>query len=143
MGTGAITEYIDLAQLTLYAFWLFFFGLVGYLHRENKREGYPLLDSHNENYRGGDLFGMPQEKTYILPHGQGTRTVPKAEPEGYELKAEQPVPAPGFPPTDGAPTPAAARRLSAALLARPSVRLLRLAPQRPPSQGPRAVRSHR
>lgn len=97
MGTGAITEYIDVAQLTLYAFWLFFFGLVGYLHRESKREGYPLVDSHNENYRGGDLFGMPEEKTYILPHGQGTRTAPKEDPPEYELKAEQIVPAPGFP----------------------------------------------
>ncbi len=38
----AFTGYIDLAQLTLYAFWLFFAALVFYLHRENKREGYPL-----------------------------------------------------------------------------------------------------
>ncbi|MDP5069423.1 MAG: photosynthetic reaction center subunit H [Congregibacter sp.] len=97
MGTGAITQYIDFAQLTLYAFWLFFFGLVGYLHRENKREGYPLLDSHNEKYRGGTLFGMPEEKTYILPHGQGTRLSPPPEHPGYEIKAKQTVPAPGFP----------------------------------------------
>jgi len=97
MGTGAITEYIDVAQLALYAFWLFFFSLVVYLQREAKREGYPLVDSHNENYRGGDLFGMPEPKTYTLPHGQGTRTAPKDEGPGYELKAEQRVPAPGFP----------------------------------------------
>lgn len=97
MGTGAITGYIDVAQLTLYGFWLFFFGLVGYLHREAKREGYPTVDSHNPAYRGGDLWGMPQEKTYVLPHGQGTRTVPVSEDPGYELKAEQIVPAPGFP----------------------------------------------
>ena len=35
-------SYIDLAQIVLYGFWLFFAGLVFYLHRENKREGYPL-----------------------------------------------------------------------------------------------------
>jgi photosynthetic reaction center H subunit len=97
MGTGAITEYIDVAQLTLYVFWLFFFGLVGYLHRENKREGYPLVDSHNPSYRGGDLFGMPKPKTMLLPHGQGTRTMPAPEAPEYELKAEQTNPAPGFP----------------------------------------------
>ena len=39
---GAFTGYIDIAQVVLYAFWLFFAGLVFYLHRENKREGYPL-----------------------------------------------------------------------------------------------------
>jgi len=32
--TGAITGYIDVAQLTLYAFWIFFAGLVFYLRRE-------------------------------------------------------------------------------------------------------------
>jgi photosynthetic reaction center H subunit len=97
MGTGAITQYIDVAQLALYGFWLFFFGLVGYLHRENKREGYPIVDSHNAAYTGGDLFGMPAPKTYIMPHGQGTRTAPKPEAESYELKAEQLVAGPGFP----------------------------------------------
>ena len=33
---------VDLAQISLYAFWLFFAGLVIYLQRENMREGYPL-----------------------------------------------------------------------------------------------------
>lgn len=37
------TEYFDLAQVALYAFWIFFFGLVYYLRREDKREGYPLM----------------------------------------------------------------------------------------------------
>ena len=45
MGTGAITEYMDVAQIALYAFWILFFILVGYLHREGKREGWPLLVS--------------------------------------------------------------------------------------------------
>jgi photosynthetic reaction center H subunit len=40
---GAITSYIDIAQVVLYLFWIFFFGLIIYLHREGKREGYPLL----------------------------------------------------------------------------------------------------
>lgn len=31
MGTGAITAYIDVAQIVLYIFWIFFFGLVVYL----------------------------------------------------------------------------------------------------------------
>lgn len=97
MGTGAITEYIDVAQLALYGFWLFFFSLVIYLQREAKREGYPLIDSHNPNYRGGTLWGIPKPKTYTLANGQGTRTYPMPEDPQYDLAAKQLVDAPGFP----------------------------------------------
>ena len=42
MATGAITEYVDVAQLALYGFWVFLAGLVYYLTIESKREGFPL-----------------------------------------------------------------------------------------------------
>jgi len=42
MGIGAITTSLDVAQLVLYAFWIFFAGLTYYLVRENHREGYPM-----------------------------------------------------------------------------------------------------
>ena len=32
----------DIGSLAIWAFWLFFAGLVFYLRREDKREGYPL-----------------------------------------------------------------------------------------------------
>lgn len=35
-------NYIDFPTILIYLFWLFFAGLILYLHRENKREGYPL-----------------------------------------------------------------------------------------------------
>jgi photosynthetic reaction center H subunit len=35
-------NYIDLPTILIYLFWFFFAGLILYLHRENKREGYPL-----------------------------------------------------------------------------------------------------
>lgn len=41
MPTGALTGYVDVAQVVLYAFFLFFAGLVFYLRREDRREGYP------------------------------------------------------------------------------------------------------
>ena len=44
MQTGAITGYIDVAQLVLYAFWFFFAGLIWYLRREDKREGYHRVE---------------------------------------------------------------------------------------------------
>ena len=34
--------YLDVAQVTLYVFWIFFACLIYYLRREDKREGYPL-----------------------------------------------------------------------------------------------------
>jgi hypothetical protein len=48
METGAITSYIDVAQVVLYAFWIFFAGLIYYLHQEDKREGYPLLSDRSD-----------------------------------------------------------------------------------------------
>jgi photosynthetic reaction center H subunit len=39
---GVITGYVDLAQILLYVFWIFFAGLIYYLVREGHREGYPL-----------------------------------------------------------------------------------------------------
>jgi photosynthetic reaction center H subunit len=70
MGTGAITGYIDVAQIALYVFWVFFAGLVYYLHREDKREGYPL-----ENDRSGSIDvqgfpGIPEPKTFLLRDGR-------------------------------------------------------------------------
>jgi photosynthetic reaction center H subunit len=65
---GAITEYIDLTLLLFNVFFLLFLGLVAYLHRESKREGYPLVNDRHQPVSGG-LFGMPGTKTYLLPDG--------------------------------------------------------------------------
>ncbi len=70
MQPGAITNYIDVAQLALYGFWLFFAGLVYYLHRENKREGYPLVSSDGKGTMiEGFPFPIPKPKTFIMPDG--------------------------------------------------------------------------
>lgn len=61
MQTGAITSYIDVAQLVLYAFWLFFFGLCYYLLRENHREGYPLDSGGRGIIEGWPPVPSPKE----------------------------------------------------------------------------------
>ena len=61
--------YMDLAQVTLYVFWIFFACLIFYLRREDKREGYPL-DSTASG--GGVVHGfprMPDPKNYLLRTG--------------------------------------------------------------------------
>ena len=67
MHTGAITNYIDVAQLALYAFWIFFAGLIYYLIRENHREGYPM-DSDRGIIEGWPK--APPPKTYSLADGR-------------------------------------------------------------------------
>ncbi len=62
-----ITEYIDVAQLTLYAFWIFFAGLIIYLRREDKREGYPL-ESDREGITVQGWPAMPPTKTFNTTH---------------------------------------------------------------------------
>ena len=59
MESGAITSYIDVAQVTLYAFWAFFAGLILYLRREDKREGYPLESERSSRVRVEGFPAMP------------------------------------------------------------------------------------
>jgi photosynthetic reaction center H subunit len=76
MSTGAITAYIDVAQLTLYGFWIFFAGLVYYLHRENKREGYPLESDRSPHVTVQGFPAVPGPKVFRLASGRSV-TVPK------------------------------------------------------------------
>jgi photosynthetic reaction center H subunit len=69
--TGTIIGTIDFAQVALYLFWVFFFGLVIWLQRENMREGYPLESEVTGKPVGARPFGLPSPKTFKLPHGQG------------------------------------------------------------------------
>jgi len=74
MGTGAITQYVDVAQVVLYLFWAFFFGLIVYLQRESHREGYPMIE---DGPRQQKIMGwpVPDPKTFLLAHG-GQATQP-------------------------------------------------------------------
>lgn len=89
MGTGAITGYIDVAQLVLYLFWIFFFGLVYYLQMESKREGFPL----ETVYPSGELrtspgfVMMPTPKTFLMAHGDPV-TVPNDKVSPQALHAQ-------------------------------------------------------
>ncbi|TKD50940.1 photosynthetic reaction center subunit H [Sphingomonas baiyangensis] len=85
-----ITPYLDVALLTLYAFFLFFLGLVVYLRREDRREGYPLEDemSGRLDTMGGPLL-QASPKTFRLPFGHGTVTTPTKGREPVEIAARR------------------------------------------------------
>ncbi len=96
MPTGALTSHLDVAQMVLYAFWLFFAGLIIYLRREDKREGYPLESDRSGRVKVVGFPSLPKPKTFLLPHGGGTRTVPREAPP--EIVNATPVaPWPGAP----------------------------------------------
>lgn len=89
MGTGAITQYVDVAQIVLYMFWVFFAGLIYYLQRESKREGFPLetdLPDGRVIFTPG-FIGMPTPKTFLLPHG-GEISVPNDNKSPQTLHAQ-------------------------------------------------------
>ena len=61
----AFTEYIDLAQVAIWVFWLLFAGLVYHLRREDKREGYPLeSDRRHVPVQGWPAAPPPK----VFPH---------------------------------------------------------------------------
>ncbi|MEQ8661209.1 MAG: photosynthetic reaction center subunit H [Gammaproteobacteria bacterium] len=96
METGAITEYIDVAQLVLYVFWAFFFGLIVYLRREDRREGYPLENEKGPGSDPGFLF-IPSPKTFVSLHGDHSVMRPDGLRDARPLAARPLAPWPGAP----------------------------------------------
>lgn len=89
MYTGDLTRYIDVAQVVLYAFWIFFGALIVYLRMEDKREGYPLESDRTNRTKRVRVVGwpdMPAPKTFKLPHG-GTVQVPNGKRDTREIAA--------------------------------------------------------
>jgi photosynthetic reaction center H subunit len=96
MGTGAITGYVDVAQIVLYIFWVFFAGLIYYLVQEGKREGFPL-ESDRPDYKVIEGWPpVPKPKTFKLPHG-GEFTAPHNRDQPQDLPARRVGNYPGSP----------------------------------------------
>ena len=95
--SAALTQYVDVAQVVLYAFWLFLAGIIVYLHREDKREGYPLESERSANITVQGWPAVPAPKTYLLADGS-TVQAPRAEPyDARPIKATPIGPWPGAP----------------------------------------------
>jgi photosynthetic reaction center H subunit len=95
--TSNFTAYIDLAQVILYLFIGFFFALVYYLHREGKREGYPLESDRSGSIVVHGFPSVPAPKTYLLADGSSVKA-PRAQPQ--DMRPVNATPAAKFP---GAP----------------------------------------
>ncbi len=98
MPTGAITSHIDVAQVALYAFWIFFAGLIFYLRREDRREGYPLEDDTTGVLDNQGVVWMPPPKTFQLVDGHTYQAPdPDAPRDPRDLPARRMAPWPGAP----------------------------------------------
>lgn len=97
MPKGALTGYLDVAQVVLYAFWIFFAGLVFYLRREDRREGYPLESEVHGGLKGWDWLFVPSPKTFLLADGSAVLAPRPHEGPVGELKAVKLEPWPGAP----------------------------------------------
>ena len=95
---AALTSSLDVAQVVLYAFWLFFAALVYYLRREDKREGYPLeTDGPVQPRIAPQGFpAMPDPKSFRLANGE-TVFAPRVEPSQPPLAARPVSATPGSP----------------------------------------------
>jgi photosynthetic reaction center H subunit len=81
MQAGSIAGYIDVAQVVLYLFWVFFAGLIYYLLRENKREGYPLESDRSSRVRVQGWPSVPARKSFKLSSGEIIRVPAKPDSE--------------------------------------------------------------
>lgn len=89
---------VDLASVALWLFWLFFALLIYYIQRENMREGYPLETDDGKPAPNQGLFPVPDDKTFVLPHGRGQVTVPSGQtPERSDIALARTAESNGFP----------------------------------------------
>jgi photosynthetic reaction center H subunit len=92
-----MSTHFDAAFLALYAFWFFFAALIYYLQRESNREGVPLESETSQYVRSTGVSGLPTPKTFILPHGAGTVTLPNDSRDTRAIAARAVEPWPGSP----------------------------------------------
>jgi photosynthetic reaction center H subunit len=96
-SVGIVGAY-DVTEMVFWAFVLFFIGLLVYLRREDRREGYPLEDevTGRVDTPGGVLSGATP-KTFKMPFGRGTVTTPTKGREKVDIAAKRTFASPGAP----------------------------------------------
>ncbi len=98
MDNNYLVGTYDAAELAFWAFFLFFIGLLVYLRREDRREGYPLEDevTGRVDTPGGVLSGATP-KTFSMPFGRGIVTTPTKGREKVDIAGKRTFASPGAP----------------------------------------------
>lgn len=90
MNGGNIVGTIDVAMLALWAFFLFFLGLIFWLRREDRREGYPLEDELTGAIESpGGPLSTASTRSFYLPFDRGVVTAPTQGREPVEIAARR------------------------------------------------------
>jgi photosynthetic reaction center H subunit len=95
MIRGAIGN-LDVAQIVLYAFFAFFAGLIFYLRREDRREGYPLEDEAAGRLKDRGFLLIPPPKTFRRVDGRLV-SAPNYRVDTRSINAIKTEPWPGAP----------------------------------------------
>ncbi|MEM1410417.1 MAG: photosynthetic reaction center subunit H, partial [Pseudomonadota bacterium] len=95
--SGEFVSGIDLVDIMLWLFTLFFFALVFWLDRESHREGFPTVTDETGAEENPGIVFMPPPKTFILPHGRENVVVPPGEGDKRDLAMRRMAPWPGSP----------------------------------------------
>jgi len=96
MVRGAL-GHLDVAQIVLYTFWLFFTGLVFWLRQEDRREGYPLESEGVPQFNKDRGFLLiPRPKIFRLSNGDVIEA-PRFDEAQTPYSAEKTEPWPGAP----------------------------------------------
>ena len=83
------SSYFDVAQMTLYLFWIFFAGLIIHIRREDHREGFPLvsdlpgrvpLEETGMLVPKAKVFSLNDGTTVLAPRLEAPEAEPKAAP---------------------------------------------------------------
>ncbi len=94
---GEFVSGIDLVDVCLWLFTLFFFGLIFYLRKEDRREGYPLEADTSGKQEPSGNFWMPSKKTFRLPHGRGNWEMSHGPRDSRSLALKRTAVWPGAP----------------------------------------------
>jgi photosynthetic reaction center H subunit len=94
--SSQLTSSLDVTQVVLYAFWFFFAGLIYWLRKEDRREGYPVESDSPRIVLSASSILIPKPKTFLLPNGHKVQA-PRFDRDERELLAERSARAAGSP----------------------------------------------
>lgn len=98
MDDVKIVGTLDLTSLVFLTFVLFFIGLIVYLQRESRREGYPLEDEATGRVdTPGGVFYQGAPKTFKMPFGRPAVTVPNGQRDALDKPWKRTFASPGAP----------------------------------------------
>ncbi|MFN4225906.1 MAG: photosynthetic reaction center subunit H [Hyphomonas sp.] len=95
--SGEFVNGVDLVDVCLWAFTIFFIFLIFYLQREGMREGYPLEEEPSGRTEAPGIIFVPPKKTFNLPNGRGTIELTYGKGDTRELALARTANWPGSP----------------------------------------------